>query len=251
MDTSTSSPVLSTDPKVEAILKYIPKGQSPRLYVDMVKAHVLGTDKQGNERPFEDLVLFLHACKRTGLEPLTKQIYAVYRWDYRSGKEKMSIQVGIDGMRVVAQRTGEYAGQDDAKFTPEDESLGNPTKASVTVYRLVQNHKVSFTGTARWSEYVQKDKDGKPMTMWAKMPYTMLGKCAEALALRKAFPNELSGLYSEDEMAQASNPVPELPKPTAPSAQAPVVAPEAQNAPKLDIAAAREAIKEEVTVGNG
>ena len=189
----------------------VPKGQSPAVYVDLIKSQVLGVDRQGQPRSDDDLLLFLYTCKRTGLDPLTRQIFAVYRWDSRRGAEIMTIQTGIDGMRLVAQRSGQYAGQDDVKYMPEDEADPNPTKATVTVYKQIKGSRVSFTASARWSEYVQA-KDGKPMGLWTKMPYLMLGKCAEALALRKAFPNELSGIYADEEMPKES-PLADLPRP--------------------------------------
>jgi len=186
------------------LLKYIPKGQSPKLYIDLIKSQVMKPDKFGNTRSDSDLLLFLYVAKRTGLDPLTKQIYAVFRWDSRQAKEIMSIQAGIDGMRLVAQRTGQYAGQDDAIVTPEDESTKYPTKATVTVYKSINGERVAFTASARWGEYAPVTKDGNVEFMWAKMPYTMLAKCAEALSLRKGFPNELSGIYSQEEMKQTT-----------------------------------------------
>lgn len=191
--------------KADKLLSLIPEGHSPAVYLDLIKTQVLGVDRKGQARSDEDLMLFLYTCKRTGLDPLVNQIYAVFRWDSRLGKEKMTIQTGIDGMRLVAQRTGEYAGQDDAKYLPEDESTQYPVKATVTVYKLLGGARVPFTATARWAEYIQLDKQGKPMGLWSKMPYLMLSKCAEALALRKAFPNELSGIYAREEMGQADN----------------------------------------------
>lgn len=201
------------------LLKYIPKGQSPKLYIDLIKSQVMKPDKSGNPRSDADLLLFLYVAKRTGLDPLTKQIYAVFRWDSRQGKEVMAIQAGIDGYRLVAQRTGAYAGQDDAKFLPEDESTTFPTKATVTVYKVINGTRVGFTASARWSEYAPTNAKGEVEFMWRKMPYTMLAKVAEALALRKGFPNELSGVYAEEEMRQVQpteqQQIAALPKPEA------------------------------------
>lgn len=199
--------------KNKKLLELVPEGMSPKLYIDLIKEQIMVPGKDGKPRRDEDFLLFLYVCKRTGLDALTKQIHAVFRWDTRLGRETMSIQTGIDGMRLVAQRSGEYAGQDDVDFAPKDESTTYPIKASCTVYRLVKGTRVGFTATARWNEYVQKDKEGQPTRMWKQMPYNQLGKCAEALALRKAFPNELSGLYTDDEMAQTANPIGDLPKP--------------------------------------
>ncbi len=239
------------------LLSLIPEGHSPKVYIDLVKSQVLGTSKDGKDRPDEDLMFFLYTAKRTGLDPLVNQIYAVYRWDTRIGREKMTIQTGIDGMRLVAQRSGDYAGQDDSVYLPEDESTKYPVKASVTVYKIVHGTRVGFTATARWSEYVQLTKDGKPSNLWEKMPYLMLAKCAEALALRKAFPNELSGIYTDVEMQQSTNVLADLPAPDrikkgeptvefgAPSDTRPDMKREPE--PTVDNGAGREKAKETVT----
>lgn len=210
--------VVVKDPKIEAIMKMAPKGYSPRVYYDLVKNTVLGVDSQGKERSIEHLMLFMYVAKRTGLDPLARQIYAVFRWDSRQGKEVMTIQAGIDGLRAIAQRTGEYAGSDDAVFVEKED---RPLKASVTVYKINKKtgERMPVTASARWGEYVQVGKEGKAMGLWAKMPYNQLAKCAEALALRKGFPNELGGIYSADEMGQADNGsvLGELPQPTKPA----------------------------------
>lgn len=151
----------------------------------------------------EELKLFLYTANRTGLDPLLKQIYAVKRWNTKTSREEMSIQVGIDGYRLIADRTGAYAGNDDAVFEQEPGSKF-PSKATVTVWKLVAGVRCPFTATARWEQYYPGDKQG---FMWGKMPHVMLAKCAEALALRKAFPNELSGVYTNEEMQQADVPL--------------------------------------------
>jgi phage recombination protein Bet len=160
----------------------------------------------------DELALFLEVCRGSGLNPFMKQIYAIKRGD------KMTVQTGIDGYRLLAARTGALAGSDDALYDTEESE--HPAWASVTVWRFVQSQRVPFTAKARWSEYAALNKDGHPTAMWAKMPYLMLGKCAEALALRKAFPAELSGVYTAEEMAQADNP----PTPYVDSAPAAAVA---------------------------
>lgn len=193
---------LKYDQKIKAIQALTPEGQSPKLYAELVKSQVLGVDKSGKERSDDDLFLFLYTAKRTGLDPILKQIYAVYRWNTRVGREVMSIQVGIDGMRLVAQRSGQFAGISDAIFDSEDNP--EPKRATVTVKKIINGVVVETTATARWSEYYQDSP------LWKKMPYLMLSKCAEALALRKAFPNELSGIYTEDEYPDKGL---DLPKP--------------------------------------
>lgn len=160
--------------------------------IDLIKATVAkgSTDLE--------LELFLHACKRTGLDPLMKQIYAIKRMNNKTGKEDMSIQTGIDGYRLIADRTGQYAGSDEASYMLGED--GFPDVASVTVYKLVGSLRCAFSSSARWNEYCQAASP-----MWKKMPFLMLAKCAEALALRKAFPAELSGVYTHEEMMQADS----------------------------------------------
>lgn len=142
-----------------------------------------------------NLMLFGMVCQRTGLDPFLKQIYTIKRGD------KWTIQTGIDGYRLLAARTGQLAGIDDPIYDTESEA--NPGKASVTVWRLVAGQRCPFTATARWSEYKPPTD---PAGTWKRMPFLMLGKCAESLALRKAFPAELSGVYTTEEMAQADAP---------------------------------------------
>lgn len=151
-----------------------------------------------------EIEYYFSVAQRLGLDPISKQIYAVMRWDGKAKRNKLTVQVGIDGLRLAAARTEAYAGQDDAVFTGETTG-GYPAAATVTVYKIVQGIRCAFTATARWDEYCQTGRDGSPMGQWPRMPHVMLGKCAEALALRKAFPAELGGVYTDVEMQQADN----------------------------------------------
>lgn len=144
----------------------------------------------------DEFMIFMAAVKRTGFDPFIRQIHAVKRWDSKDNKSVMAIQIGIDGFRLQAERSGKYAGSDDAIF--DDES--KPSRATVTVWKLLDGQRCAFTGTARWDEYYPGDKQG---FMWKQKPCVMLSKCAEALALRKAFPAELSGLYAPEEIEKA------------------------------------------------
>lgn len=140
-----------------------------------------------------DFKVFLAVCSRKRLDPIQRQIYAVPRWDKKSNKNQMTIQTGIDGYRAIAARTGVYAGSDDAVFDSELQ----PKKATVTVYRIVGGLRCPFSASARWDQYVPKD--GMDF-QWRKMPHVMLGKVAEAQALRKAFPEDLNEIYTQEEM---------------------------------------------------
>ena len=150
-----------------------------------------------------ELRLFIEIAKLKRLDPFSGQIRPVKRWNSDLGRDAMVIQVGIDGYRSTAARTNEIAGIEDATFDSEEDA--HPKWAKVTVYRWSNGEKIPYTATARWGEYVQKKRDGTPNSMWTRMPYLMLAKCAEALALRKAFPDVLAGMYTEEEMGQADN----------------------------------------------
>lgn len=154
-----------------------------REQVDLVKRTVA---KNATD---DELALFIHVANKSGLDPFAKQVYAIKRGG------AMTIQTGIDGFRLVASRTGQHAGTDEAVFEEDDQ--GRPIKATVTVWKIVAGQRVPFAASARMSEY------NAGQGLWTKMPYAMLAKCAEALALRKAFPADLSGIYTNEEMAQA------------------------------------------------
>ena len=153
--------------------------------VDLIKSQIAvgATD--------DELKLFLYVADKSGLDPLTKQIYFIKRGG------KMTIQTAIDGFRSIADRTGQYSSSDEPIIEEKD---GKPIKATVSIGKITQGVIGKFTASARWSEYYPEKGN---TFMWDKMPNTMLGKCAEALALRKAFPQQLTGLYTGDEMDQA------------------------------------------------
>lgn len=143
----------------------------------------------------DELSLFMFECSRRGVHPLDRLIFPVARRDGdEPGKKKITFQCSVDYLRAEAADTGEYNGQDEPEFGP-DSTDGHPLWASVSVYKKGIDRPIK--GTARWSEFYPGDKQG---FMWRKMPFHMLAKCAEVLALRKAFPKRLGGLYIPEEM---------------------------------------------------
>lgn len=156
------------------------------------------TEKQGDKvnryyAPRSVVEAFAAAVKRTNLDPVAKQIYAVQMGG------KWSIIVGIDGMRVVAQRTGEYLGQTPIQWTADGItwvdvwlSKDKPAAARVGIRRA--GFAEPLMSVVTWEEF------GKNSGQWPKMSAHMLGIRCESHALRRAFPNDLSGLYTMEDI---------------------------------------------------
>ena len=177
--------------------------------------------------PDGDLVAFLHLCQRTGLDPFAREIYLIGRKDRNAeGGKKWTAQTGIDGYRHIAERTGEFVATlgpwwcgPDGQWTDVWLSEEPPAAARVGIVR--KDHPEPYYGVAVYREFVpmkkvyvgsygnstvKVDENGKdveePQGLWGKMPAHMLAKCAEALAIRRAFPRQSSGIYLEEEMQQ-------------------------------------------------
>jgi phage recombination protein Bet len=163
----------------------------------------------------DELALFVEQCRRTGLDPFARQIYSVRRkqWNStsRSYEEAQVIQVSIDGFRLIADRTHKYAGQVGPWWCGPDGEwqeiwLGEDTPTAAKVGVLRHDFHQPLYAVALFRSYVQTNAHGDPISRWKTDPAGMLAKCAEALGLRRAFPHELSGLYTTEEMGQADNP---------------------------------------------
>lgn len=163
-----------------------------------------------------DLAIFFHQCKRTGLDPFVRQIHMISRNvqdDRGNWVKKWTIQTGIDGYRLVARRAADRLHESlevkDTLWCGPDKEWSDvwidkepPAAAKVTVVRGDK----PFTFVAVFSEYAQYKRDGNLNSMWAKMTSNQLGKCAEAGALRKAYPQDLSGVYIPEEMSDDPEP---------------------------------------------
>lgn len=164
--------------------------------IDLIKTQIMPKDSTANE-----LKLFAMVVNKTQLDPFSRQIYAIRRQD------KMSYEVSIDGARLIAERTKLYAGQLGPWWCGEDGEWKDvwvdkklPVAAKISVIR--KDFQQPLTAVALFKEYAP-NLESKQGFIWKKFPALMIAKVAEMLALRRAFPQELSGLYSGDEMSQA------------------------------------------------
>lgn len=188
----------------------IVEGAFTPVQIDLIKRQIC--PKLDNN----ELALFLYQCKKTQLDPLCKQIYAIKRWSAIEGREVMSIQTGIGGYRTIAKRNPNYIGPAGTWWCGPDgvwkdlwtDTVNPPFAAKVGIY--VKNLDKPMFAVARFDSYKATNKNGQLSGQWPKMPDLMIAKCAEALLLRQAFPQDLSGIYTEEEMEQADNPTPEL-----------------------------------------
>lgn len=179
----------------------------------LVFTHAYGERKGEKElAPRAVIARFQHTCARTGLDPLARQIYCIAR--FGSDGLEWSTQTGIDGFRVVAERSKQYAGQAPAEWlTDAGEWVDvfvkklhgeHPLAARIKVYRHDWDDDKPAVGIATWDEYAQTKRNGDLTAMWAQRGPGQLAKCAEALAMRKAFPQDLSGVYTDDELRPVS-----------------------------------------------
>lgn len=178
-----------------------------------------------------DLQVFFHVAKRSGLDPFARQIHMVGRRSRNQRTNdwemKYTIQVGIDGYRLIGRRAADRAratiSMDPVEWSDRDgrwrdvwnNAWGTPLAARITIRRNGE----PFPAIALFDEYAQTNRDGKLTSMWAQRPAGQIAKCAEALAWREAFPQDLAGIYTDEEMGQADN-YRDRPAPSAPAQSA-------------------------------
>jgi phage recombination protein Bet len=162
----------------------------------------------------DELMLFVQVASSRGLDPFRKHIYAVSRRSKEGNNwiDKWSYQVSIDGLRLIAERSGRYEGQTLPQWCGPDGIWrevwledGPPAAAKVGVY--IKGAREPLYAIALYRTFVQKTREGEPTKFWKEMPEHMLAKVAESQALRKAFPEEAGGLYTPEEMDRGGEPV--------------------------------------------
>lgn len=154
------------------------------------------------------VILALSYCRARKLDPFKRNVHIVPIYSKERGGMVDTIWPGIGELRTTAARTGEYAGKDRTEFGPDvtqrfgDTEITFPEWASVTVYRFIQGTRVAFHGPqVYWLEtYATMGKSDTPNSMWANRPRGQLDKCAEAAALRTAFPEEIGSDYIPEEV---------------------------------------------------
>lgn len=159
----------------------------------------------------ESILMVVNYCRARQLDPLKKPVHIV-QMNVEDAKTKQKIwrdviMPGIYEHRITAFKTGQMAGMEDPVFGGKIEHLGlsAPEFCKVTVYRMVNGVKCAFSHTEFFEEAVSTKKDGQPNAMWSKRPRGQLAKCAEAGALRKAFPDELGGVTTAEEAIEGSS----------------------------------------------
>lgn len=171
----------------------------------------------------DEFNIFIHMARALNLDPLRRQIYAFVFSKDNPDKRRMSIITGIDGFRAIAERTGNYRPDEDEPTYETDDGLKGPNnpagivKATVRVWKYSHGAWHKVTASAYWDEYAplkeqwayDEAKGKKAPTgrfsldtsgNWPKMPRVMIAKCAEAQALRKAWPDDFSNVYADEEV---------------------------------------------------
>lgn len=188
---------------ISTLAKFAPKDASPQAWLKLIQEQLFSG--KGKQPTMEEMIFYAQTCQATGLNPARREIYAIYRGG------KLTIQTGIDGMRAVAERSGKYGGSELPKFDYEagltvkvgGKAKKVPNTATVTVIKVVDGVQIKTSRSAQWEDYYPGDS--ALGNMYRKFPEVMLAKCAEAQALRAAFPN-LGKVYEEAEIVEDFTP---------------------------------------------
>lgn len=183
------------------------------------------------------VVLALSYCKARRLDPFKRVVHIVPIYDTAAGRYVETVWPGIAEHRTTAFRTGQYAGADPCAYGPEEVltftgkpkdsapertvTLKVPRWAQLTLYRMIQSQRVPMPGPRVYfmETYSRIGRSELPNDRWQRAPMQMLEKCAEAAALRRAFPEELGDeMTIEEEGAVAANRATDVTPPTAPPA---------------------------------
>lgn len=156
----------------------------------------------------ESVWMVINYCQAAKIDPMLKPVHIVPIWDAKAGQMRDVVMPGIGLYRILAARSGEYGGISDAEYGPEiSENIGGhqisyPEWCRITVFRIVSGQRVGFSATERWKENYAvkggKERSIAPNAMWSRRPFAQLAKCAEAQALRKAFPEVGSAATAEE-----------------------------------------------------
>ena len=219
MSTATSTSLATTKAAIPAIaqprLPYHP-GLKERFGIDQTEWRALVESTFPSARSVGAVILALAYCKARNLDPFKKTVHIVPIWDKERGCEVETVWPGIAEYRTTACRTGVYAGHDECAHGPvasqtwdDVDKYGKshglvvvsfPEWSQMTVYRMVQGQRCAFPGPrVYWLETYSAKRNDCPNMMWADRPIGMLDKCAEAAALRGAFPEEIGGEPSYEE----------------------------------------------------
>lgn len=200
-DTTTAARVIP-HPTLLRSFKLAPE---VKRYLRMAQYPPPGDGSDDRRLTDEEFEVFIAVCERRQMDPSKRHIYATKRWNTEQGKKVLSVEATIDGLRLTADRTGRYRGQTKTKWAGKDlrwveawMETEPPAAAMVGVWR--EGDLEPITAVAHFDEFAQRFSDGNLMAVWGEKPRLMLAKCAEALALRKAFPEELGGLYTAEEL---------------------------------------------------
>lgn len=149
--------------------------------------------------------LLFREMQRTGLDPFAKHLYLREDWNAKAERNVYAVASTIAGFEIVAKRQATYEGQTAPQWCDKNGKWfevwvadAPPVAARIGVY--VRGYREPMWGIARFTEY---KPNGGAGFMWQKMAAHMIAKVAEALAIRKAYPDQLSGVYTDDEMQQA------------------------------------------------